>query len=1085
MQGLVKAGKETPNAEVQMYLPPLRSGGPTILVRLAPVTFNEPTGRGELLSYMTGRESSTHGGSQPGSSHSETSSTGDSLWVLIFSAINVPPPAASVPPPAASTRMPPANSAVHAVVEGSATSVAQSADEIEKDPMSELRWIMNNICAPAFMPQMGAALDLIGKKLEMQGVQADEPLAGEHLRPLEDEVIRLRNDLVEQRNISFAAQQSLEALQDKYIAAHEELQATNEELQSTNEELFIVNAEHRARISELIELNTSHEHLMVSSQVAMISLSTNLIIERFTAAAQRWLDWRTSDIGRSVDELNSSPLLQGIRQAVVQLDIKDAQVNYYKDIVRDQNQHFEVQARRHTQTASVVITVFNISEIMSAKAEQQRVADDLTMLIDTANAPIFGIDGSYLVNEWNRKAAEITGYSRDEVMGKDLVATYITPEFQESVRGVLRDALAGTQTSNYEFPLYTKTGERVEVLLNATSRQDASGRIAGVLGVGQDITEMKAAQAAKAHLDSAHLEIAKQRAVSEAKDMFLASMSHEIRTPLSALLGLLNQAADDSVLAASQPSFTKQHLNMARQAGMHLLHVVNDLLDFSKIASGKLTLDLSPCNLLAVCRSVVQMLSQLASEANLNVELESPDDLPEVVMTDEQRLRQVLTNLVHNALKFTHVGTVRLIVSNIRPPTSTEAYLHFAISDTGVGIAEEDQSRIFSAFEQHSAGKMQGKMQPGTGLGLSICKELVGLMGSKLQLRSKVPPHEDAGSTFFWEMAVRIPSKEALAAAAGAVGTTGASPPTSSPAPELYGMSPTLQKTTMTGSGEETSSFLPLNPPSTAPFLANVVLVEDDQLNQIVTSLFLQDYHRSVISNGLDAVVHIYTHLSRDSLRWGASEGGIDCCIMDVSMPYLLGNEVARLVRSMAHWHPYAASMPIVGATAHALASEYQKCIDDGMDACLTKPFNKESIVRAVSQATDRARAYQAELQLAALPAEAVRAGSGAPTSDVVLALQRKLAKLLADALYDLVGNAGNLSPCPLPHPLPHPHLQPHPHPLPHTSPSPSLHPRPRPPPPLAFTLTPTLSLQPSALSPHPHPQPSALSPQPSALTLT
>ena len=131
---------------------------------------------------------------------------------------------------------------------------------------------------------------------------------------------------------------------------------------------------------------------------------------------------------------------------------------------------------------------------------QVRVANDLTLLIDTANAPIFGIDGDGKVNEWNGKAAEITGYTKEEVMGKDLVKTYITAEFQESVGEVLGNALKGTQTDNYEFPLYTKDGERVEVLLNATTRRDAAGAIVGVVGVGQDITQMKAAQTEQVRL---------------------------------------------------------------------------------------------------------------------------------------------------------------------------------------------------------------------------------------------------------------------------------------------------------------------------------------------------------------------------------------------------------------------------------------------------------------------------------------------------------------------------------------------------------------------------------------------------------
>ena len=132
----------------------------------------------------------------------------------------------------------------------------------------------------------------------------------------------------------------------------------------------------------------------------------------------------------------------------------------------------------------------DITAINQSQAELSRVAEDLTLLIETANAPIFGIDADGMVNEWNRKAAEITGFSRDEVMGQDLVSKFITAEYQEAVGDVLQKALAGQATANFEFPLYTKESERVEVLLNATSRVDVDGKVVGVVGVGQDITEM-------------------------------------------------------------------------------------------------------------------------------------------------------------------------------------------------------------------------------------------------------------------------------------------------------------------------------------------------------------------------------------------------------------------------------------------------------------------------------------------------------------------------------------------------------------------------------------------------------------------
>ena len=132
----------------------------------------------------------------------------------------------------------------------------------------------------------------------------------------------------------------------------------------------------------------------------------------------------------------------------------------------------------------------NITDRKTAEGELKRAVLDLRMLIDTANAPIFGIDHKGLVNEWNLKAAEIVGYEKDEVMGRDLVEDFVSPEYRQAVKGVLDDALQGRDTSSFEFPLFTKRGGRVDVLLNATPRRDVKGAITGMVGVGHDVTEV-------------------------------------------------------------------------------------------------------------------------------------------------------------------------------------------------------------------------------------------------------------------------------------------------------------------------------------------------------------------------------------------------------------------------------------------------------------------------------------------------------------------------------------------------------------------------------------------------------------------
>jgi PAS domain S-box-containing protein len=197
----------------------------------------------------------------------------------------------------------------------------------------------------------------------------------------------------------------------------------------------------------------------------------------------------TSDYHLSVQEVLSNALL-GVQTDNYQLPL------FTKDGKRVELLLNAATRRGPDDTIVGVVGVGqDITAINQSQAELTRVANDLTLLIDTANAPIFGIDANGLVNEWNRKAVAITGFSKEEVMGQDLVRKFITSEFQDSVREVLQKALGGEETANFEFPLYTKDGQRVEVLLNAATRRDTTGKTVGVVGVGQDITAMNQGKA--------------------------------------------------------------------------------------------------------------------------------------------------------------------------------------------------------------------------------------------------------------------------------------------------------------------------------------------------------------------------------------------------------------------------------------------------------------------------------------------------------------------------------------------------------------------------------------------------------------
>ena len=196
----------------------------------------------------------------------------------------------------------------------------------------------------------------------------------------------------------------------------------------------------------------------------------------------------TEEFRKSVKEVLKNALLG------VQTD------NYQLPLFTKDNKRVELllNAATRCDASGAIVGVVGVGQDITAinksQAEMSRMANDLSMLVETANAPIFGIDDSGLVNEWNRKAAQITGFSRDEVMGRSLVKDFITADYQNAVQEVLQNALRGEETANFEFPLYTKEGERVEVLLNAATRRNAVGTVTGVVGVGQDITDRKDAE---------------------------------------------------------------------------------------------------------------------------------------------------------------------------------------------------------------------------------------------------------------------------------------------------------------------------------------------------------------------------------------------------------------------------------------------------------------------------------------------------------------------------------------------------------------------------------------------------------------
>ena len=371
--------------------------------------------------------------------------------------------------------------------------------------------------------------------------------------------------------------------------------------------------------------------------------------------------------------------------------------------------------------------VRDVTDVKQAQAEALRTADELTLFVDTANAPIFGIDSGGLVNEWNQASEKITGFTKVEVLGKDLVSEFITDEYKAPVKQVLDNALHGNETANYEFPLYTKTSQRVDVLLNATTRRDVDGVITGVIGVGQDITELRQKQAALS-----------QASKMESVGQLTGGIAHDFNNLLSVIDGNLRFLQQD---IGNVSDDITELFDDAMSAATDAAELTARLLAFSRNRGLKPELK----NANEAIDNFSRFLSRTLGKANeLQTEL-SEEAL--YIMVDTAQLENALLNLAINARDAMADGG-NITLRSERYHCSERAdlkennqagimlnpgdYVVVSVEDTGAGIEQEDLVRVFEPF---FTTKEIGK---GGGLGLSMVYGFVQQSSGQCVVRSKI-----------------------------------------------------------------------------------------------------------------------------------------------------------------------------------------------------------------------------------------------------------------------------------------------------------------------------------------------------------
>ncbi|HLF18285.1 MAG TPA: PAS domain S-box protein [Candidatus Omnitrophota bacterium] len=526
-----------------------------------------------------------------------------------------------------------------------------------------------------------------------------------------------------------------------------------------------------------------------------------------------------------------------------------------------------------------------IRDITSQKEAERRIRESenkIRIILDNSAAGITLTDEQERIVSWNKYMEDLLGLTKKDLYLKHVSILYPPSEWDRIRKANVRRI---GSLHHFETRARRKNGETMDVDLSINVLSDAQNNIIGSVGIMQDITKQKRIQEMLIQAKLAAEE------ANSAKSLFLANMSHEVRTPMNTIMGMIDLTLDTQL--GEEP---RENLKVAKEAAVNLLSLLNDILDLSRVEAGKLKLETIEFHLHNVARSVLKGMSVLANEKDLKLEVKIDPKVPELVCGDPVRLRQVLVNLINNAIKFTHRGTITTAIK-VASVKKEEMMFLFSVEDEGIGIPKDKQDRIFNVFSQ--ADDSTTRRFGGTGLGLAISKKLVEMMGGRIWMESE----EFKGSTFYFTANYKIVKEEKAR---------------TSP---VYGQD----------QSEVTKVFKEGDLKG-----LKILLAEDNIVNQKIARKLLEN--QGCVVATVETGQQVLNLLEKDKF---------DLILMDASMPDLDGLETTRIIRQ--NEMKTGKHIPIVALTARAMQEDKQKCLNSGMDAFVIKPIERKSLFETIS----------------------------------------------------------------------------------------------------------------------------------------